>query len=82
MNCSGVILAFVLRSGEASYNIPMATRRLPRQLELFEDTVKFAPAEPMPAEFGARIRDELIRTLAQVREAAALPWKDLTAATE
>jgi hypothetical protein len=37
--------------------------------------------EPPPADFIARIRDELTATLARVREAATLPWKDLTAAT-
>ena len=37
--------------------------------------------EPPSADFIARIRDELTGTLTQVREAAALPWKDLTAAT-
>ena len=38
-------------------------------------------SEPPPADFIARIRGELNDTLARVREAAALPWKDLTAAT-
>ncbi|MGH9807706.1 MAG: hypothetical protein ACRD9W_10685 [Terriglobia bacterium] len=37
--------------------------------------------EPPPADFVARIRDELILALARVRAAPALPWKDLTAAT-
>ena len=37
--------------------------------------------EPPPADFIARVRGELTGTLAQVREATALPWKDLTAAT-
>jgi len=37
--------------------------------------------EPPPADFIARIRCELTGTLARVREAGALPWKDLTAAT-
>lgn len=37
--------------------------------------------EPPPSDFVARIRDELTGTLARVRDAAALPWKDLTAAT-
>ena len=38
-------------------------------------------ARAPPADFVARIRDELTDTLARVREAAALPWKDLTTAT-
>ena len=38
-------------------------------------------SEPPPADFIERIRNELIDTLARVREAAALPWKDPTAAT-
>jgi hypothetical protein len=37
--------------------------------------------EPPPADFIARIRGELTDTLSRVREAAALPWKNLTAAT-
>ena len=37
--------------------------------------------EPPPADFVARIRGELTATLARVREAAALLWKDLTTAT-
>jgi hypothetical protein len=37
--------------------------------------------EPPPPDFIARIRGELADTLARVREAVALPWKDLTAAT-
>jgi hypothetical protein len=38
-------------------------------------------ARAPPADFVARIRDELTDTLARVREAAALPWRDLTTAT-
>ena len=38
-------------------------------------------ARAPPADFIARIRSELTETLARVREAAALPWKELTAAT-
>jgi hypothetical protein len=34
-----------------------------------------------PADFIERIRRELIDTLAMVRDSAALPWGDLTAAT-
>jgi hypothetical protein len=34
-----------------------------------------------PADFVARIRDELESTLRTVREAARLPWPDLTRAT-
>jgi len=53
----------------------------PRQLNLFGDTAKIPLVEPPPADFVARIRDELTGTLTRVREAEALPWKDLTAAT-
>lgn len=35
----------------------------------------------MPADFVERMRDELTGTLAMARGAAALPWKDPTAAT-
>lgn len=59
----------------------MTNHRSPRQLDLFGDAVKIAPIEPPPADFVARIRGELTGTLALVREAATLPWKDLTAAT-
>jgi hypothetical protein len=58
----------------------MNDRRPLRQPDLFEDAVKFPP-EPPPADFVARIRNELTFTLARVRNAAALPWRDLTAAT-
>jgi hypothetical protein len=37
--------------------------------------------EPPPPDFVTRIRNELTDTLARVRGAAVLPWKDLTAAT-
>jgi hypothetical protein len=37
--------------------------------------------EQPPAEFVARIRDELEATLCTVRQAEALPWPDLTRAT-
>lgn len=37
--------------------------------------------ERPPADFVARVRDELTGTLARVRRAASLPWKDLTQAT-
>jgi hypothetical protein len=57
----------------------MGNRRSPRQPDLFETQTGLL--EPPPGDFVARIRDELILTLAQVREASALPWKDLTAAT-
>jgi hypothetical protein len=36
---------------------------------------------PPPEDFVARIRDELVSTLAHVREAAVMPWNDLTTAT-
>jgi hypothetical protein len=37
--------------------------------------------EQPPAEFVARIRDELEATLGTVRQAESLPWTDLTRAT-
>ena len=58
----------------------MKNRRSLRQPDLFENAVKFPPTAP-PSDFVARIRGELTDTLAQMREAAALPWADLTAAT-
>lgn len=57
----------------------MATYRSARQPDLFEAEANLF--EPPPADFIARIRDELTATLERVRGAAALPWKDLTAAT-
>lgn len=50
-----------------------------RQRDLFEAQADLL--EPPPADFVARIRGELTATLARVREAEALPWKDLTTAT-
>lgn len=57
----------------------MGIRSSARQGDLFAAQPDLL--EPPPAEFVARIRDELSGTLARVRDAAALPWKDLTAAT-
>jgi hypothetical protein len=57
----------------------MKSRKSPQQADLFETQAGLL--EPPPVDFVARIRDELIGTLAQVRVAAELPWKDLTAAT-
>jgi hypothetical protein len=37
--------------------------------------------EPPPPDFVARIRDELEATLRTVKDAATLPWPDLTRAT-
>jgi len=51
------------------------------QPDLFASLGGVPPAEAPPSDFIARIRDELTDTLARVREAVALPWKDLTAAT-
>jgi hypothetical protein len=66
----------------------MPSSRSPRQRDLFEAA---QPAsghgyaallqEPPPADFIERIRNELVGTLAMAREAARMPWKDLTAAT-
>jgi hypothetical protein len=66
----------------------MSIHRAARQPDLFE-AARPTPdggyaallKEPPPAEFIERIRAELIATLAMTREAAALPWKDPTAAT-
>jgi hypothetical protein len=57
----------------------MRIHRSARQPDLFEAQADLF--EPPPADFIARIRDELTAALARVRAAAALPWKDLTAAT-
>jgi hypothetical protein len=57
----------------------MKNHRSGRQPDLFETQADLL--EPPPADFVARIRDELTGTLERVRGAAALPWKDLTAAT-
>ena len=51
------------------------------QPDLFADLCGVALAEALPSDFIARIRGELTETLARVRAAAALPWKNLTAAT-
>jgi hypothetical protein len=59
----------------------MGTYRSSRQPDLFAAADQALLREPPPADFIARIRGELAGTLARVREAAALPWKDLTAAT-
>jgi hypothetical protein len=59
----------------------MARFRSGDQPDLFANAGDIRPGEAPPLEFIARIRDELTGTLAWVRGAAALPWKDLTAAT-
>jgi hypothetical protein len=59
----------------------MGTYRSSRQSDLFAPAGETLLQEPPPADFIARIRGELTDTLARVREAAALPWKDLTTAT-
>src|SRR5690348_16515188 len=51
-----------------------------RQPALFASAGDVLPVDA-PSDFIARIRDELTATLAQVRAAVALAWKDLTAAT-
>jgi hypothetical protein len=58
----------------------MGTYRSSRQPDLFA-AAQTLLQEPPPPDFIARIRGELADTLARVREAVALPWKDLTAAT-
>lgn len=58
-----------------------------RQPDLFDrqadhhEPARDAIEGSLPADFVARIRDELANTLARVREAVALPWSDLTTAT-
>ena len=59
----------------------MGLYRSSRQSDLFAAAGETLLQEPPPADFIARIRGELTDTLARVREAAALPWRDLTAAT-
>jgi hypothetical protein len=59
----------------------MGAYRLSRQPDLFATAGQAHSPEPPREDFITRIRDELTNTLARVREAAALPWKDLTAAT-
>lgn len=66
----------------------MATYRSSRQPDLFEAARPAGSGgyaalleEPPPADFIERIRTELNDTLALVRGAAALPWKDPTTAT-
>jgi hypothetical protein len=59
----------------------MGTYRSSRQPDLFATAPQALSQEPPPAEFITRIRGELTDTLARVREASALPWRDLTAAT-
>jgi hypothetical protein len=59
----------------------MGSYRSSRQPDLFAAAGETLLQEPAPADFIARIRGELTDTLARVREAAALPWKDLTTAT-
>jgi hypothetical protein len=65
-----------------------STYRSNRQPDLFEPTRSSRDGgyaellqEPPPTDFIERIRRELIDTLAMARDAAALPWRDLTAAT-
>src|SRR5216683_4601683 len=66
----------------------MPTYRSRRQPDLFEPARPSRESgnaalmrEPPPADFIERIRNELVGTLVMTREAAALPWKDPTAAT-
>ena len=59
----------------------MQRHRSARQPDLFEGVGNAGIQEAPPEDFIARIRNELTLTLAQVRDAAALPWRDLTAAT-
>jgi hypothetical protein len=65
----------------------MRTDRSNRQPDLFARAADRLGAEhavleaPPPEDFVARIRDELVSTLAHVREAAVMPWNDLTTAT-
>ncbi|MDA8051622.1 MAG: hypothetical protein M0002_16755 [Rhodospirillales bacterium] len=58
----------------------MGKVRVAEQADLFasEQGQADAAQEAMPADFVERIRDELRATLARVRAADALPWRDLT----
>jgi hypothetical protein len=58
----------------------MLRRRSAQQGDLFEIDDHAVRCEPPPADFIARIRDELARTLTKAREASALPWRDITQA--
>ncbi len=51
------------------------------QSDLFAAEPARGVDEPPPADFIQGIRDELLATLARARDAARLPWRDLTAAT-
>ena len=59
----------------------MASFRDANQPDLLANADGALLAEAPPSEFIAQIRSELTGTLARVRGAVALPWKDLTAAT-
>lgn len=59
----------------------MTSYRSARQLDLFGGSVNLPSVEAPPADFVQRVRDELTGTLARVRGAAVLPWRDLTQAT-
>lgn len=59
----------------------MARLRSGDQPDLFASLGGVSSAEAPPSDFIAQIRGELTDTLARVRAAVALPWKDLTAAT-
>jgi len=69
------------RSGAEHTISGMGAHRSSRQPDLFAVAGQALFQEPPPAELIARIRGELAGTLARVREARVLPWKDLTAAT-
>jgi hypothetical protein len=58
----------------------MRRDRSARQPDLFVTADPALSCEPPPPDFIARIRDELTRTLARARDAAVLPWRDLTQA--
>jgi hypothetical protein len=57
----------------------MGTSRSTRQPDLFDELSR--SDRKQPPEFIARIRGELMETLARVQDAPDLPWRDLTAAT-
>ena len=59
----------------------MAHFRSGHQPDLFAEVGDTSAVEALPSDFIERIRGELTTTLARVREAVALPWKDLTTAT-
>ncbi len=75
-----------MRRRSRKYLSPLGSLGQTRRMTRFAQSELFAagPAaieEQPPADFIQGIRDELAATLARVRDADRLPWRDLTAAT-